>query len=267
MGKSFQQSLPLYFVLLSLLACGIKRESPVHFSRVQYEKGAIVRGDTSRREIALVFTADTYGEGGEYVRQVLRQHNQRASFFFTGNFYRNADFAPLIYDLIGDGHYLGAHSDRHLLYCDWQNRDSLLVSRETFTADLLANYREMKRFGIRSEQAPYFLPPYEWYNDSISHWTAEAGFELINFSRGTRSHADYTTPAMPGYTDSQTIWQSILEYEERDPAGLNGFILLSHIGTAPERQDKFYFYLDTLLATLSERGYRFRRIDDLLGLE
>ena len=44
--------------------------------------------------------------------------------------------------------------------------------------------------------APYFMPPYEWYNAQVSTWTAEHGLTLVNFTPGTRSNADYTTPAM-----------------------------------------------------------------------
>ncbi len=57
---------------------------------------------------------------------------------------------------------MGAHSDKHLLYCDWNKRDSLLVSKEQFTSDLLQNYTAMSAFGIRRKEAPFFLPPYEW---------------------------------------------------------------------------------------------------------
>ncbi len=35
-----------------------------------------------------------------------------------------------------------------------------------------------------------------WYNAQISAWTAERGLTLVNFTPGTRSNADYTTPDM-----------------------------------------------------------------------
>jgi peptidoglycan/xylan/chitin deacetylase (PgdA/CDA1 family) len=69
---------------------------------------------------------------------------------------------------------------------------------------------------------------------------------------------------MYNYRDSKTIYQSILDYEQSNPNGLNGFFLLIHIGTHPERTDKFYQYLQPLLENLIERGYHFRRIDEML---
>jgi endoglucanase len=224
--------------------------------------GGIVRGDTAKRELSVVVTGGDFADGGEYIRKVLDAQEVKASFFFTGDFYRNPDFKSLIEKLKRDGHYLGAHSDKHLLYCAWENRDSLLVSKDLFLSDLKANYDEMARFGIGKAQ--YFLPPYEWYNDSIGHWTREAGLQLINFTPGTRSNADYTTPNMSSYRSSEEIYRSIVDFEASSPRGLNGFILLIHIGTAPERTDKFYHRLDELFDWLKEKGYELKRIDELL---
>lgn len=235
--------------------------------RFSYDEGGIVRGDERKRELALVFTGDEYADGGEHIRAALTRHRITATFFFTGRFYRNPAFSALIEGLKEDGHYLGAHSDQHLLYCSWDDRDRLLVTRDSLIADLDANYNAMERFGIAKSEALHFMPPYEWYNESISAWVAEHGLILVNFTPGTRSAADYTTPEMGDrYVSSDAIFQSILAREEEDPNGLNGFILLLHIGTAPERSDKFYQRLDELIAVLKGRAYRFSRIDDLLEL-
>lgn len=234
-------------------------------SRFAYDHGAIIRGNRVKKEIALVFTGDTFADGGAHIRQILAQQKIKASFFLTGNFYREPNFKSLIEGLIADGHYLGAHSDAHLLYCTWENRDSLLVTREQLIEDLAANYREMEKFGIAKTAARYFLPPYEWHNATISAWTQAWGIQLVNYTPGTRSPADYTYPEMQvRYVPSAKIYQSILSYETSHDEGLNGFILLSHIGTDPRRTDKFYFMLEKLLQTLCDKGYRFKRIDKLL---
>jgi endoglucanase len=240
---------------------GCSERLPSSGPKALWEHGGIVRGDTTRPELALVFTGDSFAEGMDTVRAILADKGVPASFFFTGNFYRNPDFEAGIRGLLEDGHYLGAHSDRHLLYCDWTNRDSLLVTREEFERDVLDNYIEMERFGIAKEDAPYYLPPYEWYNAQISTWTEELGLTLVNFTRGTRSNADYTTEDMgERYVSSETIYRSILEYETRDPNGLNGFLLLIHIGAGPGRPDKFYLRLPDLLDELKDRGYGFVRV-------
>jgi peptidoglycan/xylan/chitin deacetylase (PgdA/CDA1 family) len=246
----------LFFILYSALI------NPQDFTMVE---GGIIRGSQENKEIALVFTGDSYADGGEYINDILNKQNIKGSFFFTGNFYRNPDFRNLIISLKQSNHYLGAHSDKHLLYCSWENRDSLLITKEEFINDIMNNYDEMDKFGITIEEAKYFIPPYEWYNKTISSWASESGLILINFTPGTKLNADYTTPGMKNYISSEDIYQSILTYENDN--NLNGFILLTHTGTAPEREDKFYFRLDDLISELLKRDYSFKRVDELLSVK
>jgi len=213
----------------------------------------------------LVSTGDGFADGGKYIAKVLKEENIHGSFFLTGNFYRNKKFKKIIKDLKRNGNYLGSHSDKHLLYCDWKKRDSLLVTKQEFTEDLQNAYKELNKWNIEKNEAHYFLPPYEWYNDSIAKWTNEMGLQLVNFTPGTRSNADYTYPEMGNkYVNSDSVFNSIIHYEMRSSNGLNGFILLVHLGTDPRRTDKFYKRLPELINELKERGYQFVRIDELL---
>ena len=87
---------------------------------------------------------------------------------------------------------------------------------------------------------------------------------MINFTPGTRSNADYTWPALSNYLGSQAIYDQVVRYEKESASGLNGFILLLHLGTDPARKDKFYRLLPALLEYLKKRGYDFQRVDELL---
>ncbi|MEP6949945.1 MAG: glycoside hydrolase family 9 protein [Ginsengibacter sp.] len=228
--------------------------------------GAIIRGDVTSKKIALVFTGDEFADGGNDIAAILKQQHIHGSFFLTGNFYRNPEFKTIIKNLKMNGNYLGSHSDKHLLYCDWEKRDSLLVTHRQFKEDLQNAFRELEKWGIDKKSAHYFLPPYEWYNDSIASWTREMDVQLVNFSPGTRSNADYTYPEMGNkYVNSDTILNSILKYEQEAINGLGGFILLTHIGTDPHRADKFYYHLDALIQELKKRGYHFVKINELLN--
>jgi peptidoglycan/xylan/chitin deacetylase (PgdA/CDA1 family) len=225
----------------------------------------IIRGDSTTKNIALVFTGDEFAEGGNFIANTLAEQKIKASFFLTGRFYRNTQFRKVIEKLKHDGNYLGAHSNEHLLYCDWQKKDSLLVTQQQFKTDLLKNYSEMAGFGIQKDQAKYFLPPYEWYNGSITAWTKELGLQLISYTPGTLSHADYTTINDKNYRNSETIYRSIVDYEKSKASGLNGFILLMHIGAGPGRTDKFYSRLPDLIKYLTDKGYQFQTVDQLLS--
>src|SRR2546421_6193456 len=58
--------------------------------------GGIVRGPTSARRIAFVFTGHEFAEGGETILGELARHKGKGSFFFTGDFLAATNFAPLI---------------------------------------------------------------------------------------------------------------------------------------------------------------------------
>lgn len=219
------------------------------------EFGCFYRADTSKKVIYLVFTAHDFTDGKDTIIQTLNRNKIKASFFFTGDFYRN--YPQIVKELRKDKHYLGAHSNKHLLYCDWNKRDSLLVSDKELVEDLKSNYQEMSNLGIRKNKAKFFMPPFEWYNSHVVKLVKEEGITLVNFSPGTSSNADYTTPYMKNYRSSNEILGKIYQYEKEKPNGLNGFHLLIHFGTDPERMDKLYNNLDEIIKHLKERGYSF----------
>jgi len=63
------------------------------------------------------------------------------------------------------------------------------------------------------------------------------------------------------------IFESIIHHERQDAHGLNGFLLLLHLGAGPKRTDKFHTRFGELLADLAGKGYQFIRVDELLEPE
>lgn len=226
---------------------------------IRDDQGAVVRKNPAEKKVYLIFSAHDYAEGGKIVAQTLKKYKAKASFFLTGAFYSKPENKPLIAGLIADGHYLGGHSDGHLLYADWTKRDSTLVSQKQLSDDLKENYRKMEAFGLSSKTQTAFLPPYEWYNAESVDWCRQLGLTVVNFTPGIRSNADYTTPDMPSYRSSETIMNDIKTFEKTNSNGLNGCIMLIHLGTAPERTDKFYNRLGELLDWLKKKGYSTER--------
>ena len=152
-----------------------------------------------------------------------------------------------------------------MLYCDWGKRDSLLVTKQQFSFDLGDNYAAMAMHKITGHHSPFFLPPYEWYNDSIAAWTKKLNLQLINYTPGTLSHADYTGEKDKNFRSSETIFESVINYEKSKSSGLNSFILLMHIGAGPGRADKFHNKLPQLINYLKAKGYSFKCIDEMLA--
>jgi len=232
----------------------------------EIREGGIVRGSASARRVALVFTGHKFAEGGETILDELARHKAKGSFFLTGDFLANTNFAPLIQRIVKEGHYLGPHSDKHLLYCPWDGPKKTLVTHEQFRADLEHNLHKIEQFGVRRAQIRYFLPPYEHYNQEIAGWAREMNLTLVNYTPGTRSNADYAGEADKNFVSSKVIFDSIVAKERQDPDGLNGFLLLLHLGAGPGRVDKFHNRFGELLDYLAGKGYQCVRVDELLKM-
>ena len=230
-----------------------------------YDRGCIIRGPRDRKRITLMFTGGSFSDGGTTILAELDKRRIKGSFFFTGDFFRIAEFAPLIARIRDEGHYLGPHSDRHPLYASWEDPPKLLISRKEFDEDLSANMETLRKLGVPPKHARYFIPPYEHFTPEIVQWTKERGMVLINYSPGARSHADYMEDNDPHFATAEEMVQTVLNKEQSDPDGLNGFLLLMHVGAGPGRtRDHLYNRLGDLLDVLASRGYSFVRVDEML---
>jgi peptidoglycan/xylan/chitin deacetylase (PgdA/CDA1 family) len=229
--------------------------------RVKDSQGATVRVNPDEKKVYFIFSADTRFNGGPHILKTLKKAGVKGSFFLTGNCLRMEEHKELIENIIADGHYVGGHSDNHLLYAPWEARDSSLVTRDSLIRDLQLNMAELEKFGIGHDKARWFLPPYEYYNSDHVKWLENSGIKVMNLTPGTATAADYTTADMPNYRSSQTLINTLLEFEKN--VGLNGAIILIHPGVESGRPDPLYHRLPEIIKTLKKRGYTFGTFSDL----
>ena len=260
--------LPLVAIGLLAARCSMNPATSIHSidparQRWTFVEGGVTRGDTSKKQLALIFTGGDFGEGTGHVLDTLKQHDIKASFFFTGGYLRKPEHQEYLRRIVAEGHYLGPHSDQHELYCPWDDRTKTLVSEEFFKRDLQKNIDDLRGYGaLPKGKIVYFIPLYEWYNADQSRWAAEMGVLLFNFTPGSGSNRDWAPEEHKSFVPSQKIIDDILTYEKKDPHGLNGFLLLLHVGS--QRKDKTFLLLGDLVKELKTRGYQFVRVDELL---
>lgn len=222
-------------------------------------QGCTVRIDTLRPAVRLIFSADSMFEGGAYALDVMRSRDVQASFFFTGNFLRDTANRAIIESAIADGHYVGPHGDRHILLADWDAERTPLVSVDSMLADWQANYAELRRFGIERDSARHVLPSFEWCSALHTGAMRADGLIPVNIIPGVDTYRDYTTPDMAEYKTSDYMLAHLWDFEER--RGLNGAVIILHLGTQPARTDKLYRHLPEIIDTLRARGYSVERVD------
>lgn len=254
-------------VLLFTIATGCAASAPLLTPQNRpwtFVEGAPVRGDLSRKQIALIFTGGDYGEGADQILDALAKRMIKASFFVTGSFLRQAGLQPQLKRIIAEGNYLGPHSDSHPLYCPWEDRSKSNISEKLLKADLRKNVGDLRKLGALKDAGKpiYFIPPYEWYNARHTQWARDEGAILFNFSPGSGSNRDYAPEGDKAFVPSTRLIDDILAYEQKDPHGLNGFLLLLHLGS--QRKDKVPPHLARLLDELQTRGYAFVRVDEML---
>lgn len=224
-----------------------------------YDEGTVVRTNPEKKQITLVFSGNEFADGVPEILKTLNKLKIDASFFLSGNFVNNKKNKKLVQKIVDQNYYVGVHSNAYLTYCAETDRDSVIIQQNQFTNDLRANFEAFKKFGVYKQDAPFFMAPNGAYNDSISLWSKKLGLALISPTRGIMSMADLSTPEMrDNYFSSLEIFNQIMEVEKK--SGLNGYILVFHLGSDAKRTDKFYNRLGTTLTELKKRGYQFTNL-------
>ena len=231
---------------------------------VKDDRGAIVRVNPSSKDIYLIFSADSMFNGGEKILKTLKKQKVHGSFFFTGNSLRMPEHKDIIEKIIKADNYVGGHSDKHLLYAPWgDTKDSLLISPDSIVSDIRLNAAALAEFGISAENSKWFLPPYEHCNRASVNILGRAGYKTINYTPGTATPADYTTPSMSSYATAQQLINKLYAFERSE--NLNGAIVLIHPGVEESRpeNERLYNRLGEIIDALKKKGYSFKSFNDL----
>jgi len=227
--------------------------------RVFDRHGAMVRQDTTQKDIYLIFSADSAFEGARLALDAMKSRGIHGNFFLTGNYLERPENDTLIRRIITDGHYLGGHGMRHILLAEWDAQRTPLVTTDSLLADARANIRTLEKFGIIADSCLWFLPPFEWISATQTAALSDSlNLKIINITPGIQIYRDYTGPSDPNYLSSDSILSQLFGYERAH--GLNGAFLILHLGTDPSRTDKLYHHLPHLLDTIPSLGYSFRRL-------
>lgn len=244
-------------LFLLTLTCTLALAGP------RYYKGGIDRGDIHNKALSFVFTGGSHGEGVDHILDVLKEKKVVGSFFLTGNYLRNPKYRAGVERMVREGHYVGAHSDNHPKYVKKHGDSHTLISQYAFKKDLDKNFAALATYGIKKSDATYYIPPYEMYNQTIANWCKEYGLTLFNYTPGTRTNGDYTDPSSYRYYSSKEILQWVWK-EEAKTHGLNGHIMLIHVGVGPKRTDKFYLKMGPLIDQLRGKGYEILSVPSLI---
>lgn len=226
--------------------------------------GAINRGPSNRKQIAITFSCRDAGPEASVLLDTFKAHHTKASFFLTTEFLFWSQNKTLVKSMLAQGCFVGPESDSWSQFANAPSNPEHAQGRIPFP-DVQFHLDQLAALGVDLKNDSFFLPVGDQVNTATASRARDLGLTMITGTPGTLSFADDTLDSSANFVSSQAIMNSILQYERRDPNGLNGFVLLFHFDPGLWRKDKFYAHFGELIESLHNRGYELVRVDELLN--
>ena len=233
--------------------------------------GVVNRMDTTQKTVYLVFTAHySRNDKGAFenfdgivpVLDVLKEKGVKGSFFPTGECFRVRKYRKPLKRIIREGHYLSAHSNKHLLLCQEDDTTVNLVTADSLARDIAGMEAELNKLGLNKKDYSWMIPPYEKYNQFSASVLRGLGYKLVNPTPGILTGEDWAPEGAPNFISGKEIMDSIWEFGEKH--SFNGVILLVHAMRYPDRKDadRIYTRLGEIIDGLKDKGYAFGTFKD-----
>ncbi len=190
---------------------------------------------TADKEIALTFDAAWGNSDTDVLLEILKKHDAKATFFFTGEWV--SKYPDDVRKIFAAGHAVGNHSNSH------SHIDSM--SAEQLSADILACNEKLK--AVTGQTPTLYRGPYGEYNNTLLTEVENLKMYAIQWDIDSRDWQKKTVPQMI---------KSVTENAK------NGSILLFHndLENTPAAVDK-------ILEILTREGYSFVTADELIYKE
>lgn len=144
--------------------------------------GAIYRGNTHGREVALSYDDAPHPMYFPLVLDALRRNHAHATFFLIG---RNVEAYPyFVRDLVEQGHEVGNHTFHHIRLPKLS--DAQIISELKSTNDLITK--------ITGKPVRYFRPPGGEYNTRVTRLAQGLGLTTVFW---TDDPGDFQNPGVP----------------------------------------------------------------------
>jgi peptidoglycan/xylan/chitin deacetylase (PgdA/CDA1 family) len=229
-------------------------------------------GSTLKKVVALTFDGSALDNAVGDILDTLKSRNTRATVFLTGDFLRA--FPDMVRRILAEGHEAGNHtlSHPHLTsYAQDQTQTTLPSVTELFLC------RELMRtdsifFTIAGRHfSPIWRAPFGEKNRTICCWAQKCGYIHIGWRQGKtwRSGLDSNDwipdEETPGFHSPEEVRGKILALAQSGPDGINGGIILMHLGTLrKDAKNQVHRILGKLIDDLQNLGYEFVTVSEML---
>ena len=245
----------------------IKQQYVVMYQNPQVElfRKSIERGNADRKKLALTFDAGSDDSNTREILKILKDQQLKCTLFLTGKFMEQN--VELVKEMLASGHEIANHTYDHphltTYEQNFQHQLSSEVGRDFLQHQLL---KTDSIFYTISERhlTPYWRAPFGEYNSQILTWAAEAGYLHIHWTGSFDTHDWVTDESSQLYRSPEEIFEDILAIETEHPQGLNGVIVLMHLGSQ-RNENHVYEILPKLIESIRNKAYVFGNITELLN--
>lgn len=192
--------------------------------------------DTDKKELFLTFDAGYENGHTAKILDTLKKHHVKATFFVVGNFIETSP--DLVKRMVKEGHLVGNHTFTH-------PDMSEIATEEAFRQEL-AKLEDLYEKTTGKKMKKYYRPPQGKYSESNLKMAKKMGYHTIFWSL---AYVDW-------YESDQPTREEALE--KMVPRIHPGAIVLLHSTSATNAQ-----VLDELLTKWEDKGYSFKRVDQL----
>lgn len=231
---------------------------------VEAFRHSVEMADTHKKRLAFTFDGGSTATHTEEILLILRENHIRCTMFLTGKFMEK--YPDLVKDILKDGHEIGNHTYNHphlTTYSENKHHHTQEYVDKAFLRKQLLKTDSIF-YGISgSHLQPFWRAPFGEYNNRILTWAAEEGYLHIRWTSGFDSFDWVDDQSSKLYRTPQQFFLHFEEENKIRQQGLNGIIVLMHLGSHRDH-DHIFEALPEIIRFVQNKGYTLVRISDLL---
>ncbi len=230
-------------------------------------------GSRRLKTVALTFDGGGHMNAAREILDTLRSRDVRATMFLTGRFVER--YPKLVRRMAALGHDIGNHTYTHPHLTTWASTRSHQtlpgITRARIFKELGRTARAFQK-ATGQRMVPLWRAPYGERNRQICRWAQEAGYLPVGWRQGRTwmenldSNDWVPNEDDPAYHSPDEVLRKILTAARRKPYGINGGIVLMHLGTLRKRRsERVHLSVGTLIDSLRALGYSFATVTEMAG--
>lgn len=249
------------------------RNEPAH--PVKYIDGIPLtfnNGAIDKPLVSITFDGGSFANAVPDILDTLGSRNVKATMFLTGEFIRK--YPDVVAKIISQGHEIGNHTEGHKHFTTFaqdKTQTTLQYVNHEFIARELKSAEKLLFEKTGASFVPLWRAPYGEFNETICKWAVSCGYIHVGWRQGRTwkqsldSNDWVPDEETPGYKSPHEVLDKILAAAETKPDGINGGIILMHLGTARfDKSKQVHLILGTLIDSLRTLGYRIVPVTEMI---